>query len=82
MRPGCHVRACQGRLLAGHAASYGVEVETGILRCFNGCAQVLTQEGRNLNPSLLYVENYGPGQGQFLRRRISELRPGGTCGRF
>jgi hypothetical protein len=47
-------------LFAGDAATDGVEVQPGILRGFNGDAQIFAEERWDLDPSLLNIENYRP----------------------
>jgi hypothetical protein len=62
-RSGGNVRSGLRILLAGEAAANGIDIETGILRGFNGNPQILAEKGWNLNASFLYVENYGsPGR--------------------
>jgi hypothetical protein len=44
VRSCCYVRSGWRRLLPGHAASYGLEFETGVFRSFYGGAHGLADE--------------------------------------
>lgn len=72
-RPSRDVRTGLRRLFASDAAADGVEVESGILRGFNGNTQIFAEEGRDLNPSLFHVENHHSAGWQFLRGCILGL---------
>jgi len=55
-------------LFAGNAAADGVEIESSLLRGFNGNPQILAKERWHLDPSLFHIENHRSAGRQFLRR--------------
>jgi hypothetical protein len=67
-RSGGNVRSGLRILLSGDAAANGIDIETGILRGFDGNPQILAEKGWNLNTTFFYIENYGSPGRQSLRR--------------
>jgi hypothetical protein len=54
------MRSGNWRLLAGYAASYGIQFQANVLSRFYGAADRLAYEGRDFDSALLYFQNYGP----------------------
>jgi hypothetical protein len=52
-------------LLAGDAATHGVELKAGVLGSFDGASNRLTDKGRHLDSTLLHLENNSARCGQF-----------------
>jgi hypothetical protein len=51
--------------LAGEAAAYGIKLESGVLRSFDGAAESFADKRRDFDAALLYIQNYRTADGQF-----------------